>query len=135
MGKKETWKDIRGYTGLYQVSTRGRIRSLARYVTHKGGYRRIGGKMIKFSKNEYGYVIICLFKNGLQKCCRVARLVAKAFIPNPMRLPEVNHKNGIKEDNRASQLEWTNRKRNVQHAWDIGLHPRKYNKKTSEDKV
>lgn len=67
------------------------------------------------------YEIVSYYENGKQNHAYVHRLVASAFIPNPGKLPEVNHKNGDTHDNRAENLEWVTRKENANHAVSIGL--------------
>lgn len=66
-----------------------------------------------------GYTRTCLYKNKKRHDEFVHRLVAKTFIPNPENKPEINHKNGIRNDNRASNLEWCTQSENVKHAYDI----------------
>ena len=119
---KEIWKDIKGYEGIYQVSSEGRVRSLDR-VEDRG--RNIKGKILKPSINPYGYCVVGLFKNGTQKKNMVHRLVAEAFIPNPDNKPEIDHINTIKTDNNVflnedgsinyekTNLRWTTRKENI----------------------
>lgn len=72
--------------------------------------------------NEFGYVLVTLFKNNKQKALRVSRLVAIAYIDNPYNLPEVNHKDGNKKNNSVSNLEWCTRSYNTKHAWTTGLN-------------
>lgn len=87
-------KQIEGYEGLYSVDETGRIYGKK-------------GKEIKPYDNGYGYLIIDLRDaNGEKKHKKVHRLVAKAFIPNPKNLPEINHKDENKKNNRAENLEW-----------------------------
>ena len=98
--QEEIWKDIvierngivYDYTGLYQVSNLGRVRSLDR-INCNG--RRINGRILKLQdeQDKNGYVWIVLSKDGTAKKFSVHRLVATAFIPNPDNLPIVNHKN------------------------------------------
>ena len=106
---KEIWRNIYGFTGYYQVSNLGRV-------------KRVNGKILKAGTNEWGYKYVILFKKGNSSPKRVSRLVAKAFIPNPKNLPEVNHKKGKKEDNRSSQLEWSTVSHNRKEAWRLGLN-------------
>lgn len=73
-----------------------------------------------FGTNGYHYVKIRI--NNKLRHVAVHRLVANAFILNPNNYSDVNHKNGIKTDNRVENLEWVNRSQNCQHAWDIGLN-------------
>jgi hypothetical protein len=61
-----------------------------------------------------------LCKNGKEQTQKVHRLVAQAFIPNPNNYPQVNHKNGIKTDNRVENLEWCNNRQNIIHSFKIG---------------
>lgn len=101
----ENWKSIAGYDGLYEVSSIGRVRSLN--YNHTGKI-----KVLKPRKICTGYLVVGLHKNREKKLFKVHRLVAAAFIPNPDSKPQVNHKNEIKSDNRAENLEWMTAKEN-----------------------
>ena len=72
-------------------------------------------KIMKLYKQRKGYMLIYLHKNGYKKGYSVHRLVAEAFIPNPNNLPQVNHKNEIKDDNRLENLEWCDTKYNINY--------------------
>lgn len=101
----EMWRDIKGYEGLYQVSNLGRVKSL-----YDGGesIRRIGRK-------PEGYLDVDLYKCGMGKTHYVHRLVAEAFIPNPYELPQVNHIDEDKTNNCVWNLEWCDRKYNMNY--------------------
>lgn len=110
----ETWKDIKGYEGLYQVSDKGKVRSLDRNVRRNGNtYKSLKGRLIKQHKYDNGYLFVTLSKNGKYKQFLVHRLVGVAFIENNEQKPEINHKNEIKTDNRVENLEWVTRRENV----------------------
>lgn len=100
----ERWKDIDGYDGAYQVSDLGRVRS------HKSGEWKI---MIGI-KNKYGYVQVCLRKDGKQKSILVHRLVAQTFIKNDDDSKTViNHIDECKHNNRLSNIEYCTQQYNV----------------------
>ncbi len=107
----EYWVDIKGYEGLYQVSTHGRIYSVPRRGT-RGGVLRQG-----LSRNGYQCVALC--KDGICKSHMVHRLVAENLIENPDNLPEVNHLDECKTNNHASNLEWCTRLENLHHGTGI----------------
>lgn len=103
----ERWKDIEGYEDLYQISNTGKVRSLDRYIKIGQNRRIKKGQIIKVPIKK-GYYQVRLSKNGKRKSFNVHRLVAKAFIPNPNNLPQVNHKDENKLNNNMQNLEWCN---------------------------
>lgn len=110
----EIWKDVVGYKGLYKVSNLGEIKSL--------NYRGSGKPAIlNQTKSKSGYMHVPLCKDGKPKCCRVHRLVAEAFVPNPSHLPEVNHIDENKANNRADNLEWCDRLYNSQYSNNVAV--------------
>jgi hypothetical protein len=109
---KEIWKDIKGYEGLYQVSNYGRVKSLERIVDHKKTGKVFHKERILKQNTCYGYKTVILCKNSKTKSERVHRLVAQAFIPNPNNMPQINHKNQIRNDNYYKNLEWCDSKYN-----------------------
>jgi predicted XRE-type DNA-binding protein len=111
----EIWLDIIGYEGLYQVSSFGRVRSVSR-KTSQGHW--IKGKVLKQMKCKKGYCRLTLYKDKGKKTKKVHRLVALAHIPNPDKKPEINHKDGLKDHNEATNLEWATAKENTRHSFD-----------------
>lgn len=95
----------------------GRIKSLPK----KNGMKIQSEIIRKTQMGTNNYPIIVLNKNWKHHTFSIHRLVAKAFIPNPHGLEQVNHKNGIKTDNRVENLEWCTRSYNQKHAYKIGL--------------
>lgn len=129
----ENWKDIVGFEGFYQVSDLGRVKSLSRNSIRRG--RIYPQKESILRQSGLKYLSVSLQKEGISKRCNVHRLVANAFIPNPENKPEVNHINGIKTDNRSSQLEWVTRRENEDHSILNKLKHIPTNKKLSEKDV
>lgn len=112
---KEIWKVIEGTDGRYEVSNTGKIRS--------NNYKNSGMiKEMKPAKDTKGYLrTSILMMDGKYKTIKVHREVAKAFIPNPDNLPQVNHKDTNKENNNVDNLEWMLNIDNAHHAIEHGL--------------
>lgn len=118
----EVWVPIIGYERLYHISNMGRIKKLASIIERKGGSAmNMQEKILKPSKGKNDYRYRTLSIGGVHTQFLVHRLVGLHFIPNIENKPEVNHLFG-KEDNRASSLEWTTKKENMDHSVKNGLH-------------
>ncbi len=107
---KEIWKDVAGFEGYYEVSNLGRVRGVERTITAtiKGRKvpRRIPQRLRPQQKRGNGYLFVALCKDGKKHMMSTHRLVADAFIPNPEKLPMVNHIDEDKTNNCVDNLEW-----------------------------
>lgn len=111
----ENWKTIEGFNS-YEVSDLGRVRrSLKGGNPGRAGYPGVVGKILTPGVRTDERLIVVLRQDGKSHSKLLSRLVATAFIPNPLGLPEVNHKKD-KSDNRASQLEWKTKAGNERYA-------------------
>lgn len=118
--ENEAWLPVVGYENLYEVSDMGRVRSLDRMKSNSICSYKHKGRVLRPGANRQGYhsVILCI-SNNVEKTASVHRLVSIAFIPNPENKRCVNHKNGIKHDNRVENLEWNTHSENNKHAYDV----------------
>lgn len=119
----EIWKDIIDFPN-YQISNYGRVKSKAR-ITNVGikNVKEIKRKekILKPLKLTKGYLGIRLYNNTNAKTFKIHRLVATYFIPNPNNYEQVNHIDGDKTNNNATNLEWCTNEYNMKHSYDIGL--------------
>ena len=110
----EIWKDIKDYEGAYQISSKGRFKSLARRYSPRE-------EILKPFLTKDGYEMVELCKNNKAAHKRVNRLVAIAFIPNNQNKPQVNHIDGNKLNNCVENLEWVTNSENQIHAYKTGI--------------
>lgn len=114
---KERWRPVRGYEGYYEVSDRGRVRRV------RGGRGAVAGRILERAARD-GYRSVQLSRNDKKKTCGVHILVAEAFHGPRPRGKFPNHKNLVKDDNRASNLEWLTNRQNALHALRAGRRRR-----------
>lgn len=137
---KESWASIAGYEGLYEVSDRGNVRSLQRFAPNRSGLRPIRDRLLVGNLDGRGYLIVGLSRLGVRRMFTVQRLVMNAFVgPRPHGY-QINHKNGIKRDNRLDNLEYVTPSENSLHAHRTGLSvsikgSRHYRAKLNESQV
>lgn len=115
------WKEIKGYREVFAVSNTGLVcRSCDK------------DKKLPYHENNSGYLRVGLNIDGKWKRYFVHRLVAEAFLPKEEGKNYVNHKNGNKQDNNVSNLEWCTFRENIQHAWNTGMYSKEKRKESSK---
>lgn len=102
----EIWKDIKGYEGLYQVSSKGRIRSFYERTTRGGLTPGKKPTILAPQTSNRGYYMVTIYKDGVPSFCLLHRLIAETFIPNPNNYPIINHKDEVRTNNCIDNLEW-----------------------------
>jgi HNH endonuclease/NUMOD4 motif len=120
----EEWRPVVGYEGIYAVSDRGRVRRIGASTGRapgRGGGARVG-HILRLQLDAHGYFAVNLWRDGRARRFLVHRLVAAAFLgPEPPGY-EVNHRDGVKTNCQLSNLEYSTRSQNGQHAYRIGLN-------------
>ncbi len=111
------WFNIKDWEGYYKISKNGQIKSMGRITAS----RSVSECLIKPRIQNSGYLYVSFYKNNKGKNYLLHRLIAMTFIPNPNKYEFVNHKNGIKTDNRIENLEWCTKGQNQIHAYANGL--------------
>jgi hypothetical protein len=107
---EETWRFVAGYEHLYEISDLGRARRTA------SGHFTWPGRVLTQHRDKDGYVYIVLSRNGKSRKFRAHHLVAEAFIYTRPDGMQINHKNGVRTDNRPCNLEWVTQHQNILHA-------------------
>ena len=122
------WRYIPGFEGQYKVSNTGLVMSCSRIVHHPNNrfaktqtYPEI---IMKLKTTKFGYKTVKLSKNSVRKDYSVHRLVAQAFLKKVEGKDYIDHKDGNKANNRASNLEWVSIAENNQRAYNLGLKRR-----------
>ena len=111
---KEIWRPVPGYEGIYEVSSLGRVKSLARKTNNQYGKKDLIMSP-GWINNKKGYLFVWLCKDGRRTRYSVHRLVATVFIPNPLNLPFINHKDCNPQNNQVENLEWCDAKYNINY--------------------
>ena len=125
----EEWRPVVGFETTYAVSNLGRVKTLRHHTSCNtpGKYMIIHEKLKSADEDMDGYLLVSLYDSKHQRIDAVHRLVARAFVPNPNKLSQVNHKDGNKKNNCVENLEWVTVQENIDHSWRIGLRDHGHN--------
>lgn len=115
---RKIWKYVKGYEGLYKVSNYGEVKRMSGKVPRGDGFIGVKGGVLIPKDNGKGYLRVKLTKNNKEKRIMLHRLIATAFVENPLNKPNVNHIDGNKKNNTINNLEWCTQSENMKHFYD-----------------
>lgn len=119
----EKWKDIKGYEGLYAISSYGRVFISERTIKDNSGrIRKLKGKIAKQSTSSNGYSFVGLTKNNERKIHYIHKIVSEHFLKRKLNKKWVNHIDGDKKNNNVINLEFCTPSENIKHAYDNNLN-------------
>lgn len=119
--ENESWKSIKNYEGIYQVSNQGRVKRLQTFrKSEKVLLYFVNQKILAPALNITGYLQVTLCKENVRKAFLIHRLVAQSFIDNPYNLPCVNHIDADRCNNDSSNLQWVTYQENTDHMRLLG---------------
>lgn len=110
--EQEIWKQVKGFEGYYEISSKGRVKSVERYVDWNGHKRHVKEKIKKVHDNKNGYPCVSLCKNRISRCYFIHRLIMEAFVPNPENKPYIDHIDTDVHNFSLSNLRWVTAKEN-----------------------
>lgn len=113
MIQEEIWKPVKGYEGYYEISNKGRVKSVERHVKQENHLRYVPEKIKTIRMDAYGYPSVTLCKNRVSRTRAIHRLLMEAFVPNPENKPYIDHINTDKTDYRLENLRWVTAKENA----------------------
>lgn len=116
----EIWADIKGYEGLYKVSTRGRVMSLPRLSWNGSVYFMTKERLLSPNKDKEGYLSVQLCKQGDKKRYKIHRIVCDTFLPYDETRREVDHIDSNPGNNDITNLRWVNHSENCIHSYREG---------------
>ena len=117
----EIWHPCAGFETHYEVSNLGNVRSIERYANNSrnNGVRKLASKILKPALGKSGYLLVSFCVDNVKSSQNVHRLIARAFIPNEANKPQVNHKDGNKQNNKLENLEWVTASENGLHSYRV----------------
>lgn len=115
MRESEVWRPIKGFENIYEVSNFGKVKRLHTAKRAGAGNYERKERILNQRKSNKGYLLVDLYKNNTRSQLLVHRLVAQAFLDNPMNLPCVNHKDENPLNNKLYNLEWCSQKYNMNY--------------------
>jgi hypothetical protein len=117
----EIWHPCAGFETHYEVSNLGNVRSIDRVANngHNNGVRKLPSKVLKPALGKAGYLLVSFCVDNVKSNHNIHRLVARAFIQNEANKPQVNHKDGNKQNNHVDNLEWVTCSENGLHAYRV----------------
>ncbi|WP_204172706.1 NUMOD4 domain-containing protein [Staphylococcus sp. GDY8P72P] len=122
MSYEEIWKDIEGYEGIYQVSNKGKVKSLKRIILKSDGKKQlIHERVLQPQDSGHGYYRVNLYKDKKEKSISVHSLVLETFTNKRVKGRVINHIDGDKSNNKLINLEWCTPKENTRHGYENGL--------------
>lgn len=115
----QKWRFINGFGNYFKISNIGNVKKIEKFVLFRNKYLIVPEHYLAKTRDKNGYLKVKIFYENKRKNIFIHRLVAIAFLNNPENKPQVNHKDGVKNNNKLKNLEWSTNKENVAHAFNI----------------